>query len=128
MSASNGSIKQTKSTPSLSTIRDSLTNSFNSLSMQTNDAKVHVATGSTAPRHEAGFEILPERSTAEEQTSLPTNEKNAAITDEHKPKTEQMSMTDDSDPLGVSSNVSTRGQRGGLDFAAFASQNAFQDR
>ena len=121
------SISETKSssTPSFAAVRDSLTNSFSSMGF------------SNAPRTEETASSPPQQDPS--QQAIPSSRQPPAAA----PATtfDQMDVVDDTggDPLGAQAQQtnSSGGKReagggggggGGLDFAAFASQNAYRDR
>lgn len=117
----NGMIKETKSTPNLSTMGESVTNNFSSLGIQTNDTKVAAATELIIPQQSTDFEVIPK------QEDL-LQSKDGPVISESRPPLEQMAVEYDGDPLGVTKSMSRKPETRGLDFAAFASQNAFRDR
>lgn len=119
-----GGLRQSKSTQSLSAGNEGLADDFASLSTRSNDMKVHAATGSISRKREAGFEILEKR----EGASQPALEADEEVVVEKQPQVEPMLMEYDGDPLGVTSSTATSAKSGGLDFAAFASQNAYRDK
>ena len=138
--AENGAVKETRSTPSLATLRDNLTSSFSSMGL-----RMPAAEG----KKEGTVPEVPE--VEGEQTQVEGGLPQPSSTRQSQPdarqidttttpqvdetaKIDQMDMgVDEGDPLGVSPSapkqVSSSGRRGsGLDFAAFASQNAFRER
>lgn len=121
-----GAVKETRSTPSLAAVRDSLTNSFSSMTFrQTVDAK------ESAPGVDVAGDVPPAPAAATEEHVVPERQQ------DHPPAAPQTSTfdtmdMDEGDPLGVSSSaprkIDSGGGGRGLDFAAFASQNAFRER
>lgn len=121
----NGNLKETRSTPSLATVRDSLTNSFSSMTFRT-----------TEPRKESGpeseFKQAP-ATAADVNLEDQTYQSSQQLPDEATKKANETTKfgemdMDEGDPLGVSSQTPKQVGSSGLDFAAFASQNAFRDR
>ena len=121
----NGSIKATQSTPSLSTTTESVRNSFSSLGVQPNDTGVAAETDTPIPHNDADFEMVLPKQDEPPQSQIETNK---AVPADSRQQVEQMAMEYDGDPLGVTASMSRKTERGGLDFAAFASQTAFRDR
>ena len=121
-----GAIKETRSTPSLASVRDTLTNSFSSMTFRTPETrKESVPELSSVQAETAAVADTPadEKSARGEQE--PQSEVSTAA--DEKTKFDQMDM-DEGDPLGVSSSAPKEVGSGRLDFATFASQNAFRDR
>lgn len=121
-------LKETRSTPSFAAMRDSLTNSFSTMAFGAPGGKKEPASEPVASRAgpamtaEVAHEQIEER--GKDSVSNESSETSTTTA-----KFDQMSM-DEGDPLGVSSSApkSVGSGGGGLDFAAFASQNAFRDR
>lgn len=120
--SANGSIKEAKSTPNLTTLRENITNSFSSFNLQGKDKRTaSVSAESTEqPQGEVG-QLPTQTSSLGEQSIVQSVSKN-----EDSWQTRN-SDEGDGDPLGVTSSQ-PKTAKSGLDFAAFASQNAFQDR
>ena len=121
-SSANGSIKEARSSPNLSTLREGIPGSLSSLSLRNKDSKPDPEAAQPAVSHDGDFEVLPKQT----ETTHIESEKNVDIANEDLPPMEQMEY--DGDPLGVTSSKSRKSEGGGLDFRAFASQTAFQDR
>jgi hypothetical protein len=117
--SANGAIKEAKSTPNFSTLTEGITNRFSSLGLQNKDKKVDTASTLANEQQQGEFEVLAKQADSNEDAK----EKPA---DQSLPQMEEMEY--DGDPLGVSSSKANNVERSGLDFAAFASQNAFRDR
>ncbi|KAK5174966.1 phosphatidylinositol-3-phosphatase ymr1 [Saxophila tyrrhenica] len=117
-SASNGSLRESKSAPNLEKVADdSTTDSFAALNIDGQaDVKAAAATGQIAPRSQdadAGREDKQQQPAYIERSPvLPTIE----------------SMEYEGDPLGVSASNAQGGGSERLDFAAFARGSAFRDR
>jgi hypothetical protein len=120
--SANGLIKEARSNPNLSTLREGISSSLSSLSLRNKDTKGESEAAQPAVSHEGDFEVLPKQT---ESTQIEP-EKKVEVANEDLPPMEQMEY--DGDPLGVTSSKSRRTEGGGLDFRAFASQTAFQDR
>ncbi|KAK3696050.1 phosphatidylinositol-3-phosphatase ymr1 [Vermiconidia calcicola] len=120
-SAPNGTLKETKSTPSLSTTGGSVRDSFSTLSVEDSDVKSAAATERIIPQPNASFEVLPRHDDLAKEPS----KVNEAVPMEGNPEMEPPAVGLEGDPLGVTKSIS---QSGRLDFAAFASQNAYRDR
>jgi myotubularin-related protein 6/7/8 len=115
----NGSIKESKSTPSLTTAGESASNSLSALNIQSNDTKAAAATEHFTPSFHPAETALQ----AEEPKEPPAGETSSRS----EPNLISMeAMEYDGDPLGVTSSKPVTTDK--LDFAAFASQNAFRDR
>ena len=118
----NGSIKEAKSTPNLTSLTESITKGFSSLGLQKKEERsASLAPQPTELPPSNAEDALKQTEVVQEQPES-RQEPEAAI----QSKTEQLEY--DGDPLGVTSRQSSKTERGGLDFAAFASQNAFRDR
>jgi hypothetical protein len=120
--SANGAIKEAKSTPSFSTLTEGMTNRFSSLALQNKDKKVDTASTLAKEQQQGEFEVLAKQA----EITGGNEESKAKLANQSLPQMEDMER--DGDPLGVSSSKANNVERGGLDFAAFASQNAFQDR
>ena len=118
----NDAIKEAKSTPNLSAMTAGITSTFSALGLQNQDKKSDPA--STPPKEQqlGDFEVLAKQA----ETTEGGEEAKAEPASRSLPKMEEMEY--DGDPLGVSSGKANNVEREGLDFAAFASQNAFRDR
>lgn len=124
---SENAIKETKSTPSLAAMRDSLTNSFSSMRFGYPEARKESA---PEPLVNQPVDIEPSSEAAEKEEieDLRDTQTEATATANEPAKFDRLDM-DDGDPLGVSSSAPKQvGSSKGLDFAAFASQNAFSER
>ena len=117
--ASHSTIKESKSTPNLSATNDIIQNGNTSLNIQSNEQREESTTTTAQEQKNVGFEMVSK------QASKPQPETNGEI---NKPQTEQMEMWEDGDPLGVTGSMSQKPEDKGLDFATFASENAFRDR
>ena len=120
--SANGSIKETTSNPNLSMLREGISSSLSSLSLRNKDIKSESEAAQPAVSHEGDFEVLSKQT---ESTQIEP-ERKVEVANEDLPPMEHMEY--DGDPLGVTSSKSRRTEGGGLDFRAFASQTAFQDR
>lgn len=119
-STSNGVVKESKSTPNLH-VPDDINGHTSALSLQSDDANETTAARSVSSKLGVDFQLLEEHT----ESSEPPSNANGKATE---PKVEQLNMWEDGDPLGVTSNTSHQSRGGGLDIAAFASENAFRDR
>ena len=118
----NGAIKEAKSAPNLASLRNSITNSLSSLGLRGSDGSAE-STAARETKKPQGDELVQsgEADAPTEQSGMQTEAKRHSL-----PPMEQMEV--DGDPLGATSSAPPKTERSGLDFAAFASQNAFQDR
>ena len=114
--AANGAIKEAKSTPNLSSLRHSITTSLSSLGIGGGEGSTQST--ATVETHKPQTDVASQVEAETEPSGTDAEPKRHSL-----PQMEQMEF--DSDPLGVSSSKT---EKSGLDFAAFASQNAFQDR
>ena len=118
----NGAIKEAKSAPNLSSLRSSITNSLSSLGLRGGDGgTASMAAHETRKAQDDEVALSGQAEASTEQSGTQTESKRHSL-----PQMEQMEF--DGDPLGVTSSESNKTERSGLDFAAFASQNAFHDR
>jgi hypothetical protein len=118
-SNSNGTIKESTSTPNLNTMGDSVRNSFASLSVGGNDTKTAAATERSIPQH-GPVEIAKTTEISSLDAPNGAHERQLSNTPAMEP------LEFDGDPLGVTASKAVQSDK--LDFAAFASQNAFRDR
>ena len=120
----NGTVRETRSTTDLTTMGDAVTNSFSSLGLQSNDTKVAAATEHFDPQPTTDFEIVPKH----EGIAQAPNEAKEVPQAGNGLQDEPVAVEYDGDPLGVMKSMLRKTEVDGLDFAAFASQNAFKDR
>lgn len=124
---SNGTLKEAKSAPALSKLGGSLASSFSTLSMQPRASEASPPTQNTTPRpplaqQETDLDVLAKYSGLSASSKAHGGED---VDQEHGPAEV---VVDEGDPLGVTSGEAFKTNTAGLDFAAFASQNAYRDR
>lgn len=124
--ANDASLREAKSTPNFSTLKDGFNSSFSALSMQphTNKPAVESATTPTQrptiERQDTEFEVLPE--------GIGSVAPTAANGDAGRAQMAVEQPQEEGDPLGVTSSMATKQASDRLDFAAFAAQNSYRDR
>jgi len=120
-------LREAKSTPNISSAKDSLDSSFSGLNIEsqpTTDATtVPSAQRPPLAQQDTDFEVLA-RYTDGSPSAAPSSQNGEAPAQAAR----FQQMEEDADPLGVSSSKEKKKDSGGLDFAAFASQNAYRDR
>lgn len=116
---SHGNIKETQSVPNLSALTQDLPNPMSSVQLDRSEAKSEVAVSGSPTPVVSGNLSQP---TFEESDTV-------EVTPEVAKKTEYVAPEYDGDPLGVMASMSKNVEPAPrLDFAAFASQNAFRER
>ena len=119
---SNGPIHAASSTPTLNTLRDSLSNSFSSLSIRAIGPREDAVESTTLSRP------TESESAAHNAISSPPQPEAGNAGLESKTQAEPVAVEYDGDPLGVTTSMSKMSKKSGLDSTAFASQNALRDR
>ena len=113
----NGNIKETQSVPNLSALTQELPNNMASLRMNRDESKsISSSSGTRMP----AAEVIDKQSESISEKPDPVSVV---------PEAEPVAPEFDGDPLGVMASMSKKVEpTPRLDFAAFASQNAFRDR
>lgn len=127
--SSDAALRSARSSPSLSRVRDGLTTGLSALSMQSTPSQSTPVPSTDTARpplqaRETDFEILSKYAGG----SLPPTAPNAG-SERREQQQQDPPNQGEGDPLGVTNNTQADGGSSSrLDFAAFASQNAFRDR
>jgi len=124
----NGTLKEAQSAPALSKMKDDLAPGISNLGMQASTPEIDPSTPVPAQRPPIAQQVTDLDVLAKYSGSLPPSA--AMLTgDQNEQHHQQADSVDEDDPLGVGNNTpSIKAGSSGVDFAAFASQNAFQDR
>jgi len=121
-------LREAKSTPNLSNAKDSLDSSFSGLNVES-QLSTEATTALSAQRpplvqQDTDFEVLA-KYTGGSPSAAPSGQNGETAV--QGARFQQME-DENGDPLGVSVNAKQKKESGGLDFAAFASQNAYRER
>ena len=115
--------KETTSTPSLNTKKDDLASNFSTMNLRASEEKAEPFYRAPVVQQDNDVEMPAKPSTGNHEEMERKEDKGEQAVSFYQFQTEE-----DGDPLGVTGNKSREIKgSGGLDFAAFASQNAFKE-
>jgi len=124
----NGTLKEAKSAPALSKMDDRLTSGVPNLGMQASTPDTLPSTPAPAQRPLLAQQLTDLDILAKYSGSSPPSV-GALTSDSNEQHHQPADSVDEGDPLGVGHSTSSiQAGSSGVDFAAFASQNAFRDR